>query len=146
VLSNWERNKHSEKRRTHLFEGIPAAMPALARAAKAERKLASLELGWDATGLDAGSFVAALAGLLRLAESDGPLDEDTSAAAGALLLEVARLIAFRGADPESLVRQAIDRLGARVAVLEAAAGGAVTDLGALDSARRLELWRAAGGD
>ena len=29
VLANWERNKHVEKQRTHLFEGIPAAMPAL---------------------------------------------------------------------------------------------------------------------
>ena len=88
----------------------------------------------------------ALAGLLRLAESDDPLDEDSAAAAGALLLEEARLVAHRGGDPEAIVRQAIDRLGARVAALEAAAGGAVTDLGALDSARRLELWRASAAD
>lgn len=30
VVANWERIKQSEKRRTHLFEGVPAAMPALA--------------------------------------------------------------------------------------------------------------------
>ena len=117
-------------------------MPALARAAKAERKLASFELGWEATGLDAGSFVVALAALLGLAESDGPLDEETASAAGALLLEEARLIAHKGGDPETMVRQAMDRLGARVVAVEAAAGGSVTDLGALESARRLELWRA----
>jgi tetrapyrrole methylase family protein/MazG family protein len=173
VLANWERNKHAEKQRTHLFEGIPAAMPALAKAAKAERKLASFDLGWAETGLDAGSFVSALAGLLRLTESDGPVDEDTATALGALLLEEARLVAHRGADPESLLRQALDRLSARVAAVESAAAaeaagaGGVAEavggeaaggegaptvmdtaaggaLGTLDPARRLELWRATG--
>ena len=152
VLANWERNKQAEKRRTHLFEGIPAAMPALARAAKAERKLASFGLGWDATGLEVGDFVTALAGLLRLTESDESLDEDAAAELGGLLLEEARLVAHRGADPESLVRQALDRLGARVAALEKAAAtegvgsGSGADIGAIASARRLEMWRAAGGE
>ena len=122
MLANWERNKQLEKKRTHLFEGIPVAMPALAKAAKAERKLASFGLGWDATGLDAGSLVAALAGLFRLSGHDGPVDEDTASALGALLLEQARLIAHRGGDPESLLRRALDRLGAKVAAVEAARG------------------------
>ncbi|MGA3216117.1 MAG: SAM-dependent methyltransferase [Acidimicrobiales bacterium] len=152
VLANWERNKQTEKRRTHLFEGIPVAMPALARAAKAERKLASFELGWAVTGLDAGAFVTALAGLLRLTESDGPVDEETAAALGALLLEEARLAAHRGLDPETLVRQALDRLGLKVAAVEKAAGEARSageegaGLGALDPSRRLQLWRSSGAE
>jgi tetrapyrrole methylase family protein/MazG family protein len=144
VVSNWERIKQAEKKRTHLFEGVPAAMPALARAAKAERKLASVELGWPATGPDAGALVLALAGVLRLADRDGEIDAETAAASGALLLDLARLVAHRGEDPESLVRQALDRLGARVAMLESAAGDAGADLGALDPAVRLDLWRSAG--
>ena len=143
VLANWERNKQSEKQRTHLFEGIPAAMPALARAAKAERKLASVELGWPATGLDAGALVVALAGMLVLTDPDAAVDRDTSAAVGSLLLEEARLVAHWGEDPESLVRQALDRLAARLAVVEAAAGDCGADLGSLDPALRLDLWRAA---
>ena len=144
VVSNWERIKQAEKRRTHLFEGVPAAMPALARAAKAERKLASVELGWPATGPDPGALVAALAGVLRLADLDGALDPEAAAGTGALLLMLARLVAHRGEDPESLVRQALDRLGARVAAMESAAGGRGADLGALESELRLDLWRAAG--
>jgi uncharacterized protein YabN with tetrapyrrole methylase and pyrophosphatase domain len=143
VLANWERNKQAEKRRDHLFEGIPAAMPALARAAKAERKLSSFGLGWAETGLDAGSFVAALAGMLRLLDSDGTLTEDAGATVGALLLEQARLVAHRGGDPEGLLRQALERLGTRVAAVERAVAEAGSNLGALDPVARLETWRAA---
>ena len=148
VLANWERNKQVEKQRTHLFDGIPAAMPALARAAKVERKLASFGLGWEETGLDAGGLVAALAGLLSLVDSDAGLDADADAAValGVLVLEEARLVACRGGDPEGLVRQALDRLGARVAAVERAAADEGSDLGALDPARRLELWRASTTD
>jgi MazG family protein len=141
VVANWERIKQAEKGRSHLFEGVPVAMPALARAAKAERKLASVELGWPETGPDAGALVAALAGVLKLVDVDGGVDRETSAAAGALLLDLARLIAHRGQDPESLARQALDRLALNVAAVESAAGDSGTDLGAMDPAHRLELWR-----
>ncbi|MGD1011579.1 MAG: MazG nucleotide pyrophosphohydrolase domain-containing protein [Acidimicrobiales bacterium] len=142
VLLNWERNKQTEKMRTHLFEGIPAAMPALAKAAKVERKLASVELGWAATGLDAGALIVALAGMLRLTDESAGVDEDTARAVGALLLELARLVAHRGEDPEALLRHAIDRLGSRVAGVEAAARESGADLTALAPALRVELWRA----
>ncbi|MGA2530084.1 MAG: MazG family protein [Acidimicrobiales bacterium] len=142
VLANWERNKQAEKQRTHLFDGIPAAMPALARAAKAERKLASFGLGFPETGMDAESFVASLAGLFSLVDSDAVVDDDTAVALGALLLDEARLLASRGADPEGLLRQSLDRLGRRLASVEAAALEAGSDLGALDASSRLGLWRA----
>jgi tetrapyrrole methylase family protein/MazG family protein len=146
VLANWERNKLAEKQRTHLFEGIPAAMPALARVAKAERKLASLDLGWPETGLDARSLVTALAAMLVLTDAQASIDPDTAAAVGSLLLEEARLVAHRGEDPEALVRQALDRLGAKLAVAEAAAREAGGDLASQDPAVRLELWRAANAE
>jgi tetrapyrrole methylase family protein/MazG family protein len=146
VLENWERNKQAEKQRSHLFDGIPAAMPALARAAKAERKLASFGLGWSKTGLDAEATVSALAGLLRLAESGEGLDAPASMAVGALFVEQARLVAHRGGDPEGLVRQALDRLGGKVAAVEAAAISAGSDLAAIDAEGRLEMWRNAAPD
>ena len=146
VLANWERNKQAEKQRTHLLEGIPVAMPALARAAKVERKLASVELGWPTTGLDAGALVTALAGMLVLSDPDVGVDRDRAEAVGSLLLEEARLVAHWGEDPESLVRQALDRLGARLAAAEAAARDSGADLGSLDPAVRLELWRAANAE
>ena len=146
VLVNWERDKHAEKQRTHLFEGIPVAMPALARVAKAERKLAGMELGWTATGLDARALVAGLAGMLVLTDPEAKTDPDTAAAVGSLLLEEARLVAHWGEDPELLVRQALDRLGAKLAVAEAAARGTGADLASLDPAVRLEFWRAANAE
>jgi hypothetical protein len=62
------------------------------------------------------------------------------------LLEEARLVAHWGEDPELLVRQALDRLGAKLAVAEAAARGTGADLASLDPAVRLEFWRAANAE
>ena len=143
VVANWERIKQAEKRRTHLFEGVPEAMPALARAAKAERRLESVELGWPETGPDPRALITALASVLRLADSAARIDGDTVAAAGTFLLDLARLLAHRGEDPESLVRQALGRLGAKVAAAESAAGDEATDFWDLDPAQRVELWRSA---
>ena len=121
-------------------------MPALARAAKVKRKLASVELGWPTTGLDVGALVTALGGMLVLTDPEVGVDRDTAEAVGSLLLEEARLVAHWGEDPESLVRQALDRLGARLAAAEAAARDSGADLGSLDPAVRLELWRAANAE
>ena len=128
-------NRPRNSARTCSRESRPA-MPALARAAKAERKLASVELGWPTTGLDAGAFVGALAGMLVLTDPDVGVDRDTAEAVGSLLLEEARLVVHWGEDPESLVRQALDRLGARLAAAESAARDFGADLGSLDPAVR----------
>jgi len=97
VLGLWERRKQVEKGRTHLFDGVPRALPALARAATFERKLSSVGLG---------------------AAPSGDLDE---VVAGARLLELGRSLAAAGIDPEAALRVALDRLAGRVAALEARA-------------------------
>jgi hypothetical protein len=84
--------------------------------------------------------------MLRLLDSDGTLAEDAGAAVGALLLEQARLVAYRGGDPEGLLRQALEHLGTRVATVERAAADAGSNLGALDPVARLETWRAAAAE
>ncbi len=81
--------------------------------------------------------------MLVLTDAETSIDPDTAAAVGSLLLEEARLVAHRGEDPEALVRQAFDRLGAHLAVAEAAARELGADLVSLDPTVRLELWRAA---
>jgi len=45
VLRNWDRIKHQEKQRESLFDGLPAALPALARAARLSDKAA--RVGFD---------------------------------------------------------------------------------------------------
>lgn len=126
VVRNWERQKDQSKQRTHLLEGIPAAMPALARADKAERKLESVGLGWDRSGESREALVARLGHLYGGTGEDGPgarrgpaRDEDEEA--GDLLLLVARMCASLQIDPEAALRRALERLGGEVRVLEAEA-------------------------
>ena len=173
VVANWERIKHSEKHRSHLFDGVPRAMPSLARAAKSERKLSSVGLGWDATGETAEELREMLEAVIG---GGGP---------GALLVALARLSTAGGGDPEAAARGALVALGRVVESVEYAArdamgsggqeaaatdqaaaatgdGGAGdsgagesgsgesgagapfgVDLGALEPSWRLEMWRAA---
>jgi hypothetical protein len=84
--------------------------------------------------------------MLVLTDPDAAVDQGTAAAVGSLLLEEARLVAHWGEDPESLVRQALERLGTRLAAAEAAARGSGSDLGSLDPAVRLDLWRSANAE
>ncbi len=127
VEASWERNKRQEKRQRSLLEGVPAGMPSLARAATIERKLASVGLGWNA-----GASPGANAGA---GHNTGPPDGLSASATppdpkadGDQLLALARSLASSGRDPEGLLRQAIDRLVAHVAELEASAAARGIDV------------------
>jgi len=121
VMRNWEQIKRDEKGRTSLLDGVPVAMPALARTGTIERKLASAGLGWDQTGTAAAVAAA---------------DTGDSAAAGDSLLALARAVAHAGVDPESALRQALDRLDERVREIERAAAARGTDLAGLPASTR----------
>jgi tetrapyrrole methylase family protein/MazG family protein len=95
VVINWERIKRDEKGRVNLLDGVPPALPSLARAATIERKLASVGLGWA----DVGSV--------------------SSAEPVQTIVALARAMAAAGEDPEGAVRRALDRLVERVGELEA---------------------------
>ena len=124
VLANWEREKDRGKSRTHLLEGIPAAMPSLARAEKVERKLESAGLGWERTGEEAPSLSARLEALLA-----GPAP-GSDAPAGDLLVLLARRLARQGVDAEQAARRALDRLESALGRLEAEAAAAGEELAA----------------
>jgi XTP/dITP diphosphohydrolase len=87
VEANWEQIKAAEKQRAGLFDGIPASLPALARAQKMLARL----------GRAGGDPALALA-----AAGDDPV-------AGALLAAV-RDAADRGVDAEGALRTALQRL------------------------------------
>jgi tetrapyrrole methylase family protein/MazG family protein len=120
VVQSWERSKDRSKQREHLLDGIPAAMPALARAEKAERKLRSVGLGWERSGETATALSARLGAVLGGGEAETE--------AGDLLLLLARFLADRRIDPETALRRAIDRLATQVVRLEEEARRAGTDL------------------
>lgn len=145
VLGRWERLKQQEKGRESLVEGIPAALPALARVAKLEGKLRSAGLGAAVTGPAPGELADELADLLgRLV----PGDRERGAAPGlgealgTALLRLARLVASVGLDPEDALGRAAEELGRRIRVAEAEAARRGSSLLEADEATRLAAWRA----
>ncbi|MEO7428888.1 MAG: MazG family protein [Acidimicrobiales bacterium] len=88
LTAEWERRKVQEKGRASVMDGIPLALPALAYAAKVQKKAASQGVDWRTLpGIDAGSLEARLFELI---------DEACNA----------------GVDPETTVRAATNRLRA----------------------------------
>jgi XTP/dITP diphosphohydrolase len=103
VEQNWEELKAAEKQRTGVFEGIPAALPALARA---QKMLSRLERQGPArAGEEAGLLV-----------SGGSPHHTTGAAdrIAAALLDVVRAAQAEGVDAESALRAALGAAEARV--------------------------------
>ncbi len=99
VAANWEVLKKGEKGRSSVTDGIPAALPALALAAKLQKKAESV--GREATGLNELRK--------RVADAIGELDpgagpERLSDALGRLLFDVADVARKLGIDPETALR------------------------------------------
>jgi len=86
LTSEWERRKVAEKGRDSVMDGIPLALPALAYAAKVQKKAASQGVDWRTLpGIEPGSLEAHLLDLVDEARLDG-------------------------ADPETRLRAATNRL------------------------------------
>ncbi len=90
----WEANKRTEKQRSSIMDGIPAALPALARAMKVQRKRMT-------SGIDVP------------VEGFGSPGE-----AGVRLWQLVDELVVEGIDPEDALRQTVDRFVAAFAALE----------------------------
>jgi MazG family protein len=72
LAADWERRKVEEKGRASVMEGIPAALPALAYAAKVQKKAASQGVDWRTLpGVTPGSLEARLLELVDEARTAG---------------------------------------------------------------------------
>jgi tetrapyrrole methylase family protein/MazG family protein len=72
LSTDWERRKVEEKGRDSVMDGIPAALPALAYAAKVQKKAASQGTDWRTLpGIAPGSLEARLLELVDEARADG---------------------------------------------------------------------------
>jgi len=107
VLVNWEKRKAEETGgRTGVDEGIPATLPALARAAKVQRRAA----GW---GFEWRSVDRALEALreevdeLAAATEPGASDAEVEEEVGDVLFALVALARKLGVDAESALRRAI---------------------------------------
>ena len=117
VAKNWEQIKKAEKGRTSVTEGIPAELPALALAAKLQRKAQSVD---GATSPISGDERRRIDEYLdRLGRDGGErADPESSDVAGELLWSVSDLVRQCGIEPEDVLRQAARRFSERLRRLE----------------------------
>jgi tetrapyrrole methylase family protein/MazG family protein len=115
VLRNWERIKQDEKQRTSLMDDIPAGLPGLERAAKIQRRAASVGFDWD----DARSVMSKIQEELH--ELEEALDDRPAAEAemGDLLFSIVNLSRHLSLDPEVALRGAVGRFASRFRWMEA---------------------------
>jgi len=118
VATNWEALKKVEKGRSSVTEGIPAALPSLALAAKLQRKAAAIgmvlpgladeaarvadaatDLGRRGDG-DSGGASGATRGVGGIADGEGGA-RDRAEAVGELLFAAVGLARALGVDPET---------------------------------------------
>ncbi len=140
VLVNWEKLKAEEAGgRTAVEAGIPGSLPALARAAKVQRRAA----GW---GFEWRTIEHAME---KLREEVGELDAVTSQPdraeeeLGDVLLAVVAVARKLGLDAESALRRATTRFADRYERTVTLAQERGLDLEALDEATLLSLYREA---
>ena len=105
VLANWEQIKKAEKGRESVFDGVPAALPALLYALKVQKKAATLELGEAAPTPSSYGF-------------DELSDEVFGAAVGELLYAVVDRARRAGIDAEDALRATVVRHRADLRALE----------------------------
>ncbi len=108
VVRRWERIKTGEEKRASSLDGVPAALPALVRAARVLSKIRQ-------TGVDPfeGADLAAAGRLWleRLAEAmASPDGARADGAAGMLAMVIAEMAARAGANAEDALRNAVTRL------------------------------------
>lgn len=99
VAANWEVLKKKEKGRSSVTEGIPMALPALALAAKLQKKASSVGLEGPGLSVRRGEVAELIKGL----EPGGDRDE-LNRAVGEVLFAVAEMARMVGVDPETTLR------------------------------------------
>ena len=145
VLRNWEVLKQREKSDrgdsaapTSTLDGIPPALPALARSQKIQTKAAATGFDWpDIEGVFAK--LAEEVAEVRAAETA----DDKRAELGDVLFVVVNLARWLGADAETALREANERFGRRFRGVERLAAERGLELAALSFEELDALWNEA---
>jgi tetrapyrrole methylase family protein/MazG family protein len=152
VLSNWEAIKRTERKTTivgddttreqprheSVMDGIPLAMPALARAQTISRK--AVRVGFEWPNLD-GVLEKLAEEAQEVSEADTP--EEREAEVGDLLFVTVNLARWLGVDAETALRAANDRFVKRFRTLERLANKRDQELAGLDIDALDQLWEEA---
>ncbi len=141
VLKNWDRTKQAQSGRESVLEGVPRAMPALARAQEISKRAARVGFEWDS-----------IYGVLdKLREEETELrhtiesgDRDRIASElGDLLFTVVNIARHAQVDAEDALRTMVDRFTRRFQWMEAEAARQGRALESLSADEWEELWQRA---
>ncbi|MGZ8565527.1 MAG: nucleoside triphosphate pyrophosphohydrolase [Actinomycetota bacterium] len=143
VLVNWEKLKAEETGgRRGVDEGIPGSLPALARAAKVQRRAA----GWGFEWKTVEQALAKLREEVRELEDVTGQPDRAEDELGDVLLAVVAVARKLGLDAESALRRATTRFAERYERTAALARERGLDLETLDEATMLSIYREAKRD
>ena len=142
VHRNWERIKRDEKG-TGVLDGIPKALPALARAAKVHRR--ALQVGFRWRGIEGflEKLDEELDELRREIEQPTRDVERVAAEVGDVLFMVASLAQHLDVEPETALRTMLDRFSARFAAMEVMAADDHRELESLSPEDWQRYWERA---
>ncbi|MFL6583428.1 MAG: nucleoside triphosphate pyrophosphohydrolase [Chthoniobacterales bacterium] len=116
VVRQWEAIKHGEKARQHYLEGVAAALPALMRAEKIQKKAARVHFDWSSLADVVAKVDEELAETKEAIQSnDSRAIEDEI---GDLLFAVTNLARKAGLDAEATLQSATDKFVGRFNHLE----------------------------
>jgi MazG family protein len=153
VLVNWERIKAEEKGERPLEDDIPASLPALARAAKVQRRAAGWGFDWRTAGAALAKLREEVEELDRAVASAGRADaaegregrttsEEIERELGDVLFAATAVARKVGVDPESALRRGIARFAERYEAMRARAVADGVDLSEMDDDALLAYFRA----
>jgi tetrapyrrole methylase family protein/MazG family protein len=137
VLVNWERIKTEEKGEKGVEEEIPATLPALARAAKVQRRAAGSGFEWRTRD---AAMDALREEIDELGAAEDP--EHAEEELGDVLFAVVSVARTLGVDAESALRRTVRRFSERYdRMIERAREQGVVDLSQLSDEELLALFR-----
>ena len=146
VIRQWEAIKHDEKKggNDHYLASLPAALPALMRAQKAQKKAARVNFDWT----ELSDVVAKVDE--ELAEAKEAIASGDQAAIadeiGDLLFAVVNLARKSGLDAETALHQATDKFVSRFSRVEDELRARGQKLGEVGLEELDEIWNAVKGD
>ena len=140
VVRQWEAIKHGEKTRKHFLDGVAAALPALMRAEKIQKKAARVHFDWKNVR-DVVAKVEEELGEAKAAIDSGDGDQIADEV-GDLLFAVTNLARKCGADAESTLQSATDKFVARFNELEERLRARGKQLGDVELEELDTLWNA----
>jgi len=152
VLKQWESIKRGEKTGKHYLDGLPSALPALARAQKAQSKVARVNFDWNELDEviakveeELGEIKQAIKGRHQHSANDsraGNACHEVENEIGDLLFAVVNLARKASLDAETALQAATDKFVARFNRLEDELQARGKQLGHADLAELDAIWDA----